>query len=565
MEATFVLAFFCLTVVYVQSSPGPLEDVVVDTYYVPKMCTRTVASGDYVRYHYNGTFTDGKKFDSSHDRGTPFSGQVGLGRLLTGVDRGIQGMCVNEGRKLTVPPHLAYGSLGAADVVPPDTTLVFDVLMLDIWNMEDKVQTRTISKSESCKRTVQKSDYIRYHYNGTLMDGTPFDSSHNRKQTYNTYIGEGWLIKGMEEGLLGMCVGETRNVIIPPFLGYGEKGYGTEIPPHASLVFDVELVDLHNPKDDIIVENQVVPESCLRKSGVGDFIRYHYNGTFMDGKPFDSSYQRNETYNTYIGMGYVISGMDKALQGVCMGEKSRITIPPHMAYGENGAGEDIPGSAVLVFDIHIIDFHNPKDLVDIRITHKPEDCNLTTDRDDLIQYEYNCSLMDGTLLFTSRDYANPQETTLGADKVIDGLDEGLRGMCVGEKRVLIIPPHLGHGAKGASGVPGSAVLLFELELVGIQKGVPTGYLFVWLEESPPQLFEELDLNKDKEVPLEEFTEFIKLQVAEGKGRLRPGQDPEAIIADMFKNQDRNKDGKITAEELKLKVEEDAEKARHEEL
>ena len=141
------------------------------------------------------------------------------------------------------------------------------------------------------------------------------------------------------------------------------------------------------------------------------------------------------------------------------------------------------------------------------------------------------------LLLSRKDYANPQETTLGADKVIDGLDEGLRGMCVGEKRVLIIPPHLGHGVNGgespatghikafpeppcvwpseapeltslsvprtASGVPGSAVLLFQLELVGLQKGVPAGYLFVWLEDSPPQLFEVMDMNKDKEVPLEE--------------------------------------------------------------
>ncbi|KAJ8364551.1 hypothetical protein SKAU_G00133820 [Synaphobranchus kaupii] len=565
MEARFVFSFLCITVVCVHSSPSPLEDIVVDKYYVPKICSRTVASGDYVRYHYNGTFMDEKKFDSSHDRGTPFSGQVGLGKLITGVDRGIQGMCVNERRKLTVPPHLAYGSVGAGDVVPPDTTLVFDVLLLDIWNMADKVQTSTISKSQDCKRTVQNSDFIRYHYNGTLMDGTPFDSSYDRKQTYNTYIGEGWLIKGMEGGLLGMCVGEKRNIIIPPFLAYGEKGYGTEIPPHASLTFDVLLVDLHNPKDDIVVDNEVVPESCSRKSVVGDFIRYHYNGTFLDGTPFDSSYQRNNTYNTYIGMGYVIAGMDKALQGVCMGEKRRITMPPHMAYGENGAGEDIPGSAVLVFNIHVIDFHNPKDLVDIQIIHKPEDCNLTTDGDDLIHYQYNCSLMDGTLLFSSNDYENAQETTLGADKVIDGLDEGLRGMCVGEKRVLIIPPHLGHGVNGASGVPASAVLHFDLELLGVQKGVPEGYLFVWLKDTPPELFTVLDINKDKEVPLEEFTEFIKLQVAEGKGRLRPGQDPEAIIKDMFKNQDRNKDGKITAEELKLKVEEDAEKAQHEEL
>ncbi|XP_036391102.1 peptidyl-prolyl cis-trans isomerase FKBP10-like [Megalops cyprinoides] len=565
MDARVVLSFLCMTGVYVESNPGPLEDVIIDRYSVPTVCPREVESGDYVRYHYNGTFTDGKKFDSSHDRGTPFSGQVGLGRQITGMDRGIQGMCVNERRRITVPPHLAYGSLGAGNVIPPDTTLVFDVVLLDIWNMADKVQTHILSKAQDCKRTVQKSDFVRYHYNGTLLDGTPFDSSYNRQQTYDTYVGQDWLIKGMEEGILGMCVGEKRNIIIPPFLAYGEKGYGTEIPPHASLIFDVLLVDLHNPKDDIIVENQVVPESCSRKSVVGDYIRYHYNATFMDGTQFDSSYQRNSTYNTYIGMGYVIAGMDKALQGVCMGEKRRITMPPHLAYGENGAGKDIPGSAVLVFDIHVIDFHNPKDIVEIQITHKPEECNLTSSGDDLIHYHYNCSLMDGTLLFSSKDYENPQEVVLGADKVIDGLDEGLRGMCVGERRVLIIPPHLGHGERGVIGVPGSAVLHFELEVVEIQKGVPEGYLFVWLEDTPNELFQALDLNKDNEVPPEEFSEFIKAQVAEGKGRLRPGQDPDSVIQAMFANQDRNKDGKITAEELKLKVDEDAEKARHEEL
>ncbi|KAG7492276.1 hypothetical protein MATL_G00012790 [Megalops atlanticus] len=565
MEARFVLSFLCMTGVYVESNPGPLEDVIIDRYFVPTVCPREVESGDYVRYHYNGTFTDGKKFDSSHDRGTPFSGQVGLGRQITGMDRGIQGMCVNERRRITVPPHLAYGSLGAGNVIPPDTTLVFDVVMLDIWNMADKVQMRILSKGQDCKRTVQNSDFVRYHYNGTLLDGTPFDSSYNRQQTYDTYVGQDWLIKGMEEGLLGMCVGEKRNIIIPPFLAYGEKGYGTEIPPHASLIFDVLLVDLHNPKDDITVENQVVPESCSRKSVVGDYIRYHYNATFLDGRQFDSSYQRNNTYNTYIGMGYVIAGMDKALQGVCMGEKRRITMPPHLAYGENGAGKDIPGSAVLVFDIHVIDFHNPKDTVEIQITHKPEECNLTSSVDDLIHYHYNCSLMDGTLLFSSKDYENPQEVVLGADKVIDGLDEGLRGMCVGERRVLIIPPHLGHGERGVNGVPGSAVLHFQLELVGIQKGVPEGYLFVWLKDTPSELFQALDLNNDNEVPPEEFSEFIKAQVAEGKGRLRPGQDPDSVIQSMFTNQDRNKDGKITAEELKLKVDEDAEKARHEEL
>lgn len=539
----------------------------MDRYFIPEDCPREVKNGDYVRYHYNVTLQDGKIFDSSHQKGEAKVGLIGEGRLIAGVDKGLQGMCVNERRTVTVPPHLAYGSAGAGDVVPPDTTLVFDIHLLDLWNKADLVVTKTITTPKDCRRSVMRTDFVRYHYNGTLLDGVVFDSSYNRKQTYDTIVGEGWLIKGLDEALLGMCVGEIRNVVIPPFKGYGEKGLGTDVPSQATLVFDILMVDIHNPKDNITIESQVVPESCTRKSVVGDYIRYHYNGTFLNGVTFDTSYQRNTTYNSYIGMGYVIAGMDQALQGVCIGERRRVIIPPHLAYGEQGAGEVIPGSAVLVFDIHVIDFHNPKDPVDIQVTFKPEACNETSEVNDLIQYHYNCSLMDGTLLFSSGAYENVQNAVLGGNKVIDGLDEGLRGMCVGEKRVVTVPPHLGHGEQGAPGVPSSAVLVFELDLVSLEKGVPPGYLFVWLGESPADLFEALDVNKNQEVPKEEFAEFIKLQVAEGKGRMKPGITPDDIIADMFKNQDRNEDGVITANELKLKVEEDKEKeaAKHEEL
>lgn len=63
---------------------------------------------------------------------------------------------------------------------------------------------------------------------------------------------------------------------------------GIEIPPHATLVFDVLLVDLHNPKDNITIEELVVPETCTRRTVVGDYIRYHYNGTFLNGVTFDT-------------------------------------------------------------------------------------------------------------------------------------------------------------------------------------------------------------------------------------------------------------------------------------
>ncbi len=61
-------------------------------------------------------------------------------------------------------------------VIPPDTTLVFDVLLLDLWNKEDTVQIRMLHKQQNCKRTVMPSDFVRYHYNGSLLVGNQFDS-----------------------------------------------------------------------------------------------------------------------------------------------------------------------------------------------------------------------------------------------------------------------------------------------------------------------------------------------------------------------------------------------------
>lgn len=211
-----------------RASPAgtPLEDVVIERYHIPRACPREVQMGDFVRYHYNGTFEDGKKFDSSHDRSSLVAIIVGVGRLITGMDRGLMGMCVNERRRLIVPPHLGYGSIGVAGLIPPDATLYFDVVLLDIWNKADTVQVTILLRPPHCPRMVQDSDFVRYHYNGTLLNGTAFDSSYSRGGTYDTYIGSGWLIKGMDQGLLGMCPGEKRKIIIPPFLAYGEKGYG---------------------------------------------------------------------------------------------------------------------------------------------------------------------------------------------------------------------------------------------------------------------------------------------------------------------------------------------------
>uniref|UniRef100_A0A4W5KD99 peptidylprolyl isomerase n=2 Tax=Hucho hucho TaxID=62062 RepID=A0A4W5KD99_9TELE len=136
------------------------------------------------------------------------------------------------------------------------------------------------------------------------------------------------------------------------------------------------------------------------------------------------------------------------------------------------------------------------------------------------------------------------------------MEEGLKEMCVGERRHLVIPPHLGYGERGVDGeVPASAVLVFDIEMIEMEAGLPDGYMFIWNEEVSADLFTEMDADKDLQVLASEFSDYILRQVNEGKGRLAPGFDANRIIENMFSNQDRNGDGKITEEEFKLKADE----------
>ncbi|KKQ25208.1 MAG: Peptidyl-prolyl cis-trans isomerase [Candidatus Woesebacteria bacterium GW2011_GWA1_37_8] len=113
-------------------------------------------------------------------------------------------------------------------------------------NVVQNMDTVTELKIEDLKigtgLDVKNGNTVTVNYKGTLIDGKQFDSSYDSGQPFSFKVGEGKVIKGWDQGLLGMKVGGMRKLTIPSSLGYGEQGAGADIPPNATLIFEIELL-----------------------------------------------------------------------------------------------------------------------------------------------------------------------------------------------------------------------------------------------------------------------------------------------------------------------------------
>jgi FKBP-type peptidyl-prolyl cis-trans isomerase len=113
-----------------------------------------------------------------------------------------------------------------------------------------ELEIEVTHKPSKCKVKAKDGDQVDVHYTGTLTSGKKFDSSRDRGQPFQFKLGAGMVIKGWDQGIKGMCVGEKRVLRIPPSLGYGDRGAGGAIPGGATLIFDVELMGIENDDDD---------------------------------------------------------------------------------------------------------------------------------------------------------------------------------------------------------------------------------------------------------------------------------------------------------------------------
>jgi len=217
-------------------------------------------TGMELTFHYTGWLVNGYKFGSSKDLGKPAQAVLGMGKMVRGLELGLESIKQGGVRWLRVSPGMAYGPVAMSNI-PPNSTLIFriqaesaeydDEFAANMDFFPNTEFVKWVSGPEGLKYFVEKEgsgkpnkagDEVRVHYTGWLADGTKFDSSRDRSSPISLEIGARRVIRGWDLGLDGMKTGEKRLLLIPPNLGYGSSGAGP-IPPDATLIFAVEIVE----------------------------------------------------------------------------------------------------------------------------------------------------------------------------------------------------------------------------------------------------------------------------------------------------------------------------------
>lgn len=250
---------------------------------------------------------------------------------------------------------LACGCSGDEDSKPSDTKGPAQISGLKSLGIKDVMAgDGKVGGLEVGPLKVEHGDLISVIYSGKLLDGTEFDTTMEKDATPFAFVmGQGAVIRGWDEGLVGMKIGGVRELAVPWTHGYGEGGFEPDIPAKADLYFTVKLLDIVKKGQEAVFDSKDVALGKGKPVVMGSNVKFFYTGSFVNGNVFDSNVGK-APMEAKLGETRLIKGLVACLIGMRKGGERLIRIPPAIGYGESGI-TGIPGNTTLLFKVKLVD------------------------------------------------------------------------------------------------------------------------------------------------------------------------------------------------------------------
>ena len=339
-------------------------------------------------------------------------------------------------------------------------------------------------------RHPKLGDRVKVHYTGWLTNGSRFDGSRDKGGPATFTVGG--LVPGWNEALALMTVGAHWKLTIPPNLGYGDRGSPPTIPAKATLIFELELVELlsmpdfcsPNPaaqtKTASGLKFEVVAEGKGEPAAAGDVVEMKYAFWNSKGDLIDCTERTGGTIKARRD-DMTLAFMKEATTILRPGARLRFEVPPDLCFGAQMQDERLPANTTTIWELELVGVIKPLPVPPFVL---PDDSKVTTTKSGLkyevieagegtppkmlqmVKVHYAGWLVDGSLFDSSFSRGEEMEMQLG--RVIPGWNEGLQLMKPGAVYRFVIPPALAYGARQVSPkIPPNSTLVFWVKLVKV--------------------------------------------------------------------------------------------------